>query len=141
MIIAPLQNARCLWRIFRSIGICPSRGLNPEVGSFGKFPVPVGAVRRYWKLPKLKCITLMIELFFQICYFCNKKTMDQIIIEVKDKTVLRTLMDLFSTMRGVKIKSVSGKKVGAIDKSLMEVAQDKVFDAENATDLINKCLK
>lgn len=66
--------------------------------------------------------------------------MEQIIIEVKDKSILRTLIDLFSTMRGVKIKSVSGKKVGTIDKSLLEVSQGKVFDARNATDLIDKCL-
>lgn len=66
--------------------------------------------------------------------------MEQIIIEVKDKSILRTLIDLFSTMRGVKIKSVSGKKVGTIDKSLLEVSQGKVFDAKNAADLIDKCL-
>ena len=67
--------------------------------------------------------------------------MEQITIEVKDKTILRTLLDLFSTMRGVKITSVSGKKVGAIDKSLIEVSQGKVFDAQDASDLIDKCLR
>jgi hypothetical protein len=66
--------------------------------------------------------------------------MEQIVIEVSNKSVLRVLIDLFSTMRGVKIKSVSGKKIGTIDKSLMEVSQGKVFDAQSAKDLIDKCL-
>ena len=66
--------------------------------------------------------------------------MAQIEIEVNDKSILRILIDLFSTMRWVKIKSISGKKVGSIDKSLLEVNQGKVFDAQNAKDLINKCL-
>jgi hypothetical protein len=66
--------------------------------------------------------------------------MAQIVIEVNDKSILRILIDLFSTMRGVKIKSISGKKIGSIEKSLLEVNQGKVFDAQNANDLINKCL-
>lgn len=66
--------------------------------------------------------------------------MDQIVIEVSNKSVLRVLTDLFATMRGVKIKSVSGKKPGTINKSVMEVRQGKVFDAHNAKDLIDKCL-
>ncbi len=66
--------------------------------------------------------------------------MEQIVIEVSNKSVLRVLIDLFSTMRGVKIKSISGKKIGSIDKSLIEVKQGKVFDAQNAKDLIDKCL-
>jgi hypothetical protein len=66
--------------------------------------------------------------------------MEQIVIEVNNKSILRLLIDLFSTMRGVKIKSISGKKIGSIDKSLMEVSQGKVFDAQDAKDLIDKCL-
>ena len=66
--------------------------------------------------------------------------MEQIVIEVTDKSILRILIDLFSTMRGVKVKSVSGKKIGSIDKSLFEVEQGKVFEAQNAKDLIDKCL-
>jgi hypothetical protein len=66
--------------------------------------------------------------------------MVQIVIEVSNKSVLRVLIDLFSTMRGVKIKSISGKKIGSIDKSLIEVEQGKVFDAQNAKELIDKCL-
>jgi hypothetical protein len=62
------------------------------------------------------------------------------VIEVNNKSILRLLIDLFSTMRGVKIKSISGKKIGSIDKSLMEVSQGKVFDAQDAKDLIDKCL-
>ncbi|MDX9847124.1 MAG: hypothetical protein RBT74_09095 [Tenuifilaceae bacterium] len=67
--------------------------------------------------------------------------MEQIIIEVSDKSIVRVLVDLFSTMRGVKIKSVSGKKMGSIDRSLIEVSQGKVFEAQNAKDLVDKCLR
>ncbi len=67
--------------------------------------------------------------------------MEQIVIEVSNKSILRVLIDLFSTMRGVKIKSVSGKKIGSIDKALTEVSQGRVFDAQNAKDLIDKCIK
>lgn len=67
--------------------------------------------------------------------------MEQIIVEVNDKSMLRLLIELFSTMKGVTIKSVSDNKPGSIDKSLLEVKQGKVFAAENAKDLIEKCLK
>jgi hypothetical protein len=67
--------------------------------------------------------------------------MEQILIEVNDKSLLRLLIELFSTMKGVTIKSISGNKLGSLDKSLMEVKQGKVFAAENARDLIEKCLR
>lgn len=67
--------------------------------------------------------------------------MEQIIIEVNNKSMLRLLIELFSTMKGVKIKSISGEKLGSIDKSLMEVTEGKVFVAKNAKDLIEKCLR
>lgn len=55
--------------------------------------------------------------------------------------MLRLLTELFSTMKGVRIKSVSGEKLGSIDKSLIEVTQGKVFIAKNAKELIENCLK
>jgi hypothetical protein len=67
--------------------------------------------------------------------------MEQIVIEVNSKSKLNLLIDLFSNMKGVTIKSISGKKIGSVDKSLLEVSQGKIIKAGSASELIEKCLE
>lgn len=66
--------------------------------------------------------------------------MEQIIINVEDKSILRSLRKILSSLNGVSIvKSVRKRKSG-LDEALEDVKEGRVYTAENSEEMFKHIL-
>ena len=66
--------------------------------------------------------------------------MEQIIINVEDKSILRSLRKILSSLNGVSIANPAKKRKSGLDKAIEDVKEGRVYTAENSEEMFKHIL-
>ncbi len=66
--------------------------------------------------------------------------MEQIIINVEDKSILRSLRKILSSLNGVSIAKPAKKRKSGLDEAIEDVKEGRVYTAENSEEMFKHIL-
>ena len=78
----------------------------------------------------------------KMLYLCTLKAnnMEQIIINVEDKSILRSLRKILNSLNGVTIAKPARKRKTGLDEAIEDVKEGRVYSAENSEEMFKHIL-
>ena len=75
-------------------------------------------------------------------YLCSLKLfiMEQIIINVEDKSILNSLLKILNSLNGVSIVKQKKKRKTGLDEAIEDVKAGRVYTAENSEEMFKHIL-
>ncbi len=70
----------------------------------------------------------------------KSKVMEQIIINVEDKSILRSLRKILNSLNGVSIVKPARKRKSGLDEAIEDVKNGRVYTAKNSEEMFKHIL-